>query len=124
MGTDGNDDPAAGAAPFQGTYVVEGAVLPIADSEADAAGFGASSSIEERLRRRRQKNSNSTSLAEDGTFFGDAPADRTSDDSASYQPTAIGGEHLDEFQSVYRKLRRTGRNEDDRDVSDSMKKAM
>lgn len=33
-------------------------------------------------------------------------------------------DHLDAFQSVYRRLRRTGRDSDDRDVSDSLLKAM
>ena len=33
-------------------------------------------------------------------------------------------DHLDAFQSVYRRLRRTGRDSEDRDVSDSLLKAM
>ena len=32
-------------------------------------------------------------------------------------------DHLDAFQSVYRRLRRTGRDSEDKDVSDSMLKA-
>ena len=32
-------------------------------------------------------------------------------------------DHLDAFQSVYRRLRRTGRDAEDKDVSDSMLKA-
>eukprot|EP00435_Cladocopium_sp_Y103_P004116 s3052_g1.t1 len=55
-------------------------------------------------------------------MYAETPKDRTAGVAKAYQ-VCKSQDHLDAFQSVYRRLRRTGRDAEDKDVSDSMLKA-
>merc|ERR1712136_28321 len=49
---------------------------------------------------------------------------RVTDANAFHQPIEAHLDHTENFQKVFRRLRQTGRNDDQRDASDSMKKVM
>eukprot|EP00930_Biecheleria_cincta_P031079 TRINITY_DN21563_c0_g1_i1.p1 TRINITY_DN21563_c0_g1~~TRINITY_DN21563_c0_g1_i1.p1 ORF type:complete len:190 (+),score=51.00 TRINITY_DN21563_c0_g1_i1:107-676(+) len=111
--------------PFQGKYSIEGVLLPIEDLEAPEE--SSISSIESRLQDRLRQKSTSSKLMEKedkGGMFRAVPADAK--EAPAWKEFQVKGEidHLDEFQNVMRRLRRTGRDHDERDLSDSMLKAM
>ncbi|CAE7348233.1 unnamed protein product [Symbiodinium natans] len=118
-----SQDPAA-STPYRGKRSVEGDLLPIADAEAPED--DQASSIDSRLSNRMQLKTSSQRLGStenvDG-MYADIPSDRVEDKAKQYQ-VHDSQDHLDAFQNVYRRLRRTGRDETDRDVSDSLWKAM
>mmetsp|Transcript_88530 Transcript_88530/g.274081 ORF Transcript_88530/g.274081 Transcript_88530/m.274081 type:complete len:202 (-) Transcript_88530:24-629(-) len=135
-GGDGAAEPAPGhgtaageasPAPFRGRYVVEGTLLPMEETDPGAA--ESHGSIEDRLQHRLQAKDSSTRLSTEAGghegMFRAAPADLAPAHRSEEYRVTDGNEHLEAFQSVFRRLRRTGRNpEDDRDVSDSMLKVL
>lgn len=112
------------AAPFKSKLAVEGELLPIADAalENDAE------AIEARLQQRLLQKASSAALgaqaSDEGGMFRILPTDRTVDETVAFQ-VRPSQEFLDNFQNVFRRLRRNGRRGDDeRDVSDSMLKTL
>uniref|UniRef100_A0A7S1AXI9 Uncharacterized protein n=1 Tax=Noctiluca scintillans TaxID=2966 RepID=A0A7S1AXI9_NOCSC len=111
------------AAPFRGKYTIEGQVLPIADTSSNVG----VDSIEARLGRRMSANRASESLEasmDTARMFVAQPTDRVTDVNACHQPIEAHLDHTENFQKVFRRLRRTGRNDDQREASDSLKKVM
>ncbi|CAL1141790.1 unnamed protein product [Cladocopium goreaui] len=110
---------------FRGRYCVEGALLPNADLEVPTD--SASQSIDDRLSNRTETKMSSQRLQQEASvgpgMYAETPKDRTAGVAKTYQ-VCKSQDHLDAFQSVYRRLRRTGRDAEDKDVSDSMLKAM
>lgn len=98
-------------------------VLPIADTSSNVG----LNSIEARLERRMSANSASESLEasmDTARMFVAQPTDCVTDVNAFHQPIEAHLDHTENFQKVFRRLRQTGRNDDQRDASDSMKKVM
>eukprot|EP00929_Paragymnodinium_shiwhaense_P114038 TRINITY_DN82349_c0_g1_i1.p1 TRINITY_DN82349_c0_g1~~TRINITY_DN82349_c0_g1_i1.p1 ORF type:complete len:223 (+),score=38.75 TRINITY_DN82349_c0_g1_i1:76-744(+) len=141
------------AAPHKGHYVVEGVKLPMADEAAQGFLAGEADDAEARLATRlrlkkssqalmgqREHDDTAAPVAEDKIesqleaprgMFAKQANDKVEDAHAAFRVgTGVGNtEHLNTFQDVYAKLRRTGRdglNDPlmDRDVSDSLKYAM
>ncbi|CAE7942849.1 unnamed protein product [Symbiodinium sp. KB8] len=111
------------ATPYRGRCSVEGVILPIADTEAPEE--DQASSIDSRLSNRLQlkKSSQQLGSTEGPGMYAEVPSDRVEDKAKLYH-VHESQDHLDAFQNVFRRLRRTGRDETDKDVSDSMLKAM
>eukprot|EP00927_Polykrikos_kofoidii_P077459 TRINITY_DN7439_c0_g1_i2.p1 TRINITY_DN7439_c0_g1~~TRINITY_DN7439_c0_g1_i2.p1 ORF type:complete len:198 (-),score=35.59 TRINITY_DN7439_c0_g1_i2:23-616(-) len=118
---------AATAASFQGRYVFEGQVLPVASDASDSTEV-----IESRLARRLQRKDSSAKLSatigvsssgESMEMWSEASDRAAADVTAQYQVTDSKA-HLDDFQTKLRRLRQTGRGGEGRDVSDSGKLAM
>ncbi|CAE7523569.1 unnamed protein product, partial [Symbiodinium sp. CCMP2456] len=111
------------ATPYRGRCSVEGVILPIADTEAPED--DQASSIDSRLSNRSQLKASSQQLGstEGPGMYAEIPSDRVEDNARLYH-VHESQDHLDTFQNVFRRLRRTGRDETDKDVSDSMLKAM
>ncbi|CAJ1334140.1 unnamed protein product [Effrenium voratum] len=113
----GKDD----GTPFRGKYSVEGVLLPNADQAAeDAPG------IDERLGNRLRPKASSQRLEQAAStegMYAKLPTDRSTDINKEYQ-VHESQDHLEAFQKVFRRLRRTGRGESDQDVSNSILKAM
>merc|ERR1712129_292300 len=118
------------ATPFEGRCVVEGVVLPMADAKVEEALRTAESdSIEGRLQRRlRDKTSSAQLMSQAGDpagMFVASPRDLAAKHPSHVHRVAESTEHLNEFQSTLKRLRQTGRDHsDERDVSDSMVKAL
>eukprot|EP00927_Polykrikos_kofoidii_P077458 TRINITY_DN7439_c0_g1_i1.p1 TRINITY_DN7439_c0_g1~~TRINITY_DN7439_c0_g1_i1.p1 ORF type:complete len:209 (-),score=39.64 TRINITY_DN7439_c0_g1_i1:23-649(-) len=115
------------AASFQGRYVFEGQVLPVASDASDSTEV-----IESRLARRLQRKDSSAKLSatigvsssgESMEMWSEASDRAAADVTAQYQVTDSKA-HLDDFQTKLRRLRQTGRGGEGRDVSDSGKLAM
>eukprot|EP00933_Yihiella_yeosuensis_P081758 TRINITY_DN95447_c0_g1_i1.p1 TRINITY_DN95447_c0_g1~~TRINITY_DN95447_c0_g1_i1.p1 ORF type:complete len:194 (-),score=40.78 TRINITY_DN95447_c0_g1_i1:112-693(-) len=117
------------AAPYQGKHSIEGVLLPILDAEAVEDGES-QATIEDRLQHRLKAKISSSSLsatassADGASMFGHQPSDCAAPKRTAAYQVEGSTEHLDEMQTVLRKLRRTGRDETDKDVSDSMLKVM
>mmetsp|Transcript_53880 Transcript_53880/g.125923 ORF Transcript_53880/g.125923 Transcript_53880/m.125923 type:complete len:173 (+) Transcript_53880:50-568(+) len=110
---------------YQGAFVVEGEKLPIAEeNQSVAEAAGSTSSIEERLQNRLIGKQSSARLEadKDETMFCEAQ-DRTEDKGAAYRNTPVQ-DHMDAFQTVYRRLRQTNRDANSKDVSNAIKKVM
>lgn len=123
------DEPETGAGPkpkpFQGQLSFEGVLLPIEDLEAPEESD--ISSIESRLQDRLRQKSTSSKLMQKedrAGMFAAIPSDVKA--APVWKEYQVKGEidHMDEFQDVMKRLRRSGRDHDDRDLSDSMLKAM
>eukprot|EP00931_Biecheleriopsis_adriatica_P050406 TRINITY_DN29180_c0_g1_i1.p1 TRINITY_DN29180_c0_g1~~TRINITY_DN29180_c0_g1_i1.p1 ORF type:complete len:194 (+),score=51.60 TRINITY_DN29180_c0_g1_i1:59-640(+) len=124
-GEQGHGDKDAKASPFQGKLSIEGVLLPMDDAAALAD--DKASSIEARLQDRlKQKESSSALLTktDEAGMFGSKPSDIAEQHASEAYRVEGSVDHLDTFQDVFRRLRRTGRDFDDRDVSDSMLKVM
>ncbi|CAE7709556.1 unnamed protein product [Symbiodinium pilosum] len=112
------------AARYRGKCSVEGLVLPIADAEVPED--DQTSSIDSRLSNRLQPKASSQRLmgsTDAAGMYVEIPSDRVEDKAKEYQ-VHENLDHLDAFQNVYRRLRRTGRDSGEKDVSDSLLKAM
>ncbi|CAK9032273.1 unnamed protein product [Durusdinium trenchii] len=105
---DGKDMKKAAQA-FRGKYSVEGTLLPNADSEVPED--DAALSIDSRLGNRAQAKPSSKRLEQESSagpgMYAKIPEDRTAEVAKKYH-VYKSQDHLDAFQSVYRRLRRTG----------------
>eukprot|EP00928_Gymnodinium_smaydae_P044440 TRINITY_DN29644_c0_g1_i2.p2 TRINITY_DN29644_c0_g1~~TRINITY_DN29644_c0_g1_i2.p2 ORF type:complete len:195 (+),score=50.18 TRINITY_DN29644_c0_g1_i2:3-587(+) len=126
-GGDGKDAPAS--APFHGRYVIEGQVLPIAEADGVVAEREADE-IESRLSRRTRAKASSSGLtsadaaAASAGMFVEASDRAAEHASKAYQVEGGNWDYLDGLPDVLKRLRKTNRDFDDRDVSDSLKHAM
>mmetsp|Transcript_97787 Transcript_97787/g.273734 ORF Transcript_97787/g.273734 Transcript_97787/m.273734 type:complete len:198 (-) Transcript_97787:228-821(-) len=131
---DKKDSPGAGkpgfapvAAPFKGKCIIEGELMPMLDTAQEAIVGEESQSIEARVHDRTGLKSSSAKLmakTDPQGMFKDRPDDCSKDKNAEFRVCSMG-EHLDDFQRVYRRLRNSGRRDDDqRDVSDAILKSM
>merc|ERR1719401_2116874 len=86
-----------------------------------------SRSIDARLQQRLAAKSSSAKLMQEADpqgMFRDQPADCTKDQTAEYH-VAQSQEFLEQFQDIFKRIRQTGRQpSQERDVSDSILKAM